>query len=241
MVYRLPFCVTHGGETVNYERILVFGAHPDDETTMAGTMAKLASEGCKVYVAIMTDGCEGYPKPEWKDTIVEMRRAEQKACDEVLGVTKRYNYDAPDQGLECDKETLSWCVKVIREVKPDALFNHGPVDVHRDHRRTHEIVHDAVFHAGEPVNADLGEPHTTPHVYYYKAVTAPLPKITIDVTDFCEKPAESRATQTSQHILWNRFEKDWTDIIERLKRDRPKTVETFWICEQTKLDAFLSP
>ena len=223
---------------MNYERILVFGAHPDDETTMAGTMAKLASEGTKVYVAIMTDGCEGYPKPEWKQKIVEMRKAEQAACDKVLGVTERFNYDAPDQGLVCDKETLCWCIGVIRKVKPDAVFNHGPVDVHTDHRNTHKVVRDAVFHAGQPVNADLGPPHRVPHVYYYKAVTAPLPTVTIDVTDFCEKRAESRMTQTSQHLLWHRDEVEWKALVEKLRRERPKTTETFWICDQTRMDAF---
>ena len=48
---------------MTYRRVLVFGAHPDDETTMAGTMARLAFGGTKVYVAILTDGREGYPKP----------------------------------------------------------------------------------------------------------------------------------------------------------------------------------
>ncbi|HUU42800.1 MAG TPA: PIG-L family deacetylase [Planctomycetota bacterium] len=223
---------------MNYRRILVFGAHPDDETTMAGTMAKLASEGCEVHVAILTDGCEGYPDPGLKDRIVAMRRDEQAACDRVLGVTKRHNYDAPDQGLTCDKPTLLWCMRVIREVKPDAVFNHGPADVHNDHRRTHEVVRDAVFHAGQPVNAEIGAPHRTPHVYYYKAVREALPTVTVDVTDFCWKSAESRATQTSQHPLWNRFAKDWADLITKLKRERPTTAETFWICDQTKLRAF---
>lgn len=223
---------------MNYQRILVFGAHPDDETTMAGTMAKLAAEGCEVYVAIMTDGCEGYPKPEWKDSIVAMRKVEQTACDEVLGVTKRFNYDAPDQGLVCDKETLSWCIHVIRETRPDAVFNHGPVDVHNDHRHTHEVVHDAVFHAGQPVNADLGPPWRTPHVYYYKAVKDALPTVTIDVTGYCEKHVESRATQTSQFALWHKTKEDFDREVARLKRERPETFETFYLCDQTRLSAF---
>jgi LmbE family N-acetylglucosaminyl deacetylase len=226
---------------MNYGRILVFGAHPDDETTMAGTMTKLAAEGGKVYVAILTDGCEGYPDPSWKDRIVAMRREEQAACNRVLGITRRFNYDAPDQGLTCDKPTLSWCIRVIRETRPDAVFNHGPADVHRDHRRTHELVTDAVFHAGEPVNAELGGPWRTPHVYYYKAVTAPLPRVTIDVTGFCEKRAESRMTQTSQHTLWHRDADEWKALVEQLKRERPHTVETFWIAPATRLSTFLDP
>ena len=64
---------------MNYQRILVFGAHPDDEQTMAGTMAKMADMGVEVYVAIFTDGREGYPEPWMKDRIVEMRRAEGEA------------------------------------------------------------------------------------------------------------------------------------------------------------------
>ena len=35
---------------MDYERILVFGAHPDDELMMSGTMAKLAHQGVEVAV-----------------------------------------------------------------------------------------------------------------------------------------------------------------------------------------------
>ena len=225
---------------MNYERVLVFGAHPDDETTMAGTIAKMASEGTKVYVAILTDGREGYPKPEWRDKIVAMRKAEQADCDKVLGTTERFNYDAPDQGLVEDTQTLRWCIRVIRQAKPQAVFNHGPVDVHRDHRRTCQIVRDAVFHAGQPVNAELGEPHQVPFTYYYKAVTAPLPKIAIDVTDFCWKHTETLMTQTSQHIMWKKTRADFQAEVEKLKRERPRTVETFWIAEQTQMNDFVA-
>jgi len=80
---------------MDYERILVFGAHPDDEFTMAGTMAKLADAGVKVYVATMTNGNEGYPRPEWRDTIVEMRRAEAAEADKVLGVARTWPSHSP--------------------------------------------------------------------------------------------------------------------------------------------------
>ena len=84
---------------MNYERILVFGAHPDDEQTMAGTMAKLTDLGVEVYVAIFTDGREGYPEPWMREKIVEMRRAEGEASDRVLGVKERYRFERPDTGL----------------------------------------------------------------------------------------------------------------------------------------------
>ena len=48
---------------MNYTRILVFGAHPDDEIRMAGTMAKLSAQGAQVVMAIFTNGSEGLSTP----------------------------------------------------------------------------------------------------------------------------------------------------------------------------------
>ena len=91
---------------MNYKRILVFGAHPDDEMTMAAAMKKLSDLGVEVHVCISTDGCEGYPRPEWKDSIVEMRKKEQDEADQVMGVAKRHHIDSPDMGLVNDKGTF---------------------------------------------------------------------------------------------------------------------------------------
>jgi LmbE family N-acetylglucosaminyl deacetylase len=55
---------------MDYKRIMVFGAHADDEITMSGTIAKMANAGVRVVVITMTNGCEGYPRPDMKDTIV---------------------------------------------------------------------------------------------------------------------------------------------------------------------------
>ena len=85
---------------MNYRSILVFGAHPDDETTMAGTMSKLAAEGCAVHIAIMTDGCEGYPRPGMTDEVVQMRRKEAEHCDKVLGIARRVWLGRPDMALK---------------------------------------------------------------------------------------------------------------------------------------------
>ncbi|MCK4300830.1 MAG: PIG-L family deacetylase [Planctomycetes bacterium] len=224
---------------MNYERILVFGAHPDDEMTMAGTMAKLISQGTEVYICIMTDGCEGYPKPEWKDEIVAMRRQEQLDCDAVLGTTKRYNLDFPDMALADDKETLQRVIQVIREVRPDAMFTHGPHDKHRDHRRTCAVTVEAYFHAGQSVAAELGEPFRPRHLYYYKAVRDERPTIEIDCTGFAHVPVLVRATQVSQHIHWQRTREDFLREAEELKAANPPYSERFWLVEKTVLHDFL--
>ncbi|MFQ5810577.1 MAG: PIG-L deacetylase family protein, partial [Armatimonadota bacterium] len=182
---------------MNYETILVFGAHPDDEITMGGAMAKLSQQGAEVVVVIMTDGCEGYPREDMRDTIVELRRQEMAECDKVLGIRRRIAVGKPDMGLVNDKETLQECVRIIREVRPDALFTHGPHEHHRDHVNTHAISIEAQWHAGEPVVAALGAPYLTPHVYYYKGVMDRRPSVVIDVSDTAHLKSLARGTQVS--------------------------------------------
>jgi len=217
---------------VNYERILVCGAHPDDELTMAATMAKLADQGCEVYVCISTDGCEGYPKPEWKDKIVEMRRQEQEECDKVLGIKQRYHIGAPDMGLENNKQYFQRFIEVIREVRPQALFTHGPHEYHRDHRGTHELALEAVWQAGQPVSADLGQPWVTPHVFYYKGVADRRAMFRVDVSEYAHKRLEARATQVSQHTLFGMTREEFLRQAEELKRAGGKHYDTFWPTER---------
>jgi len=112
---------------MNYRRILVFGAHPDDEITMAATIAKLAASGVEVNVATMTDGSEGFPSPDWRDRIVAMRAAEMDECDRVLGVKHRFRLNYPDMGLVHNKQVFKDCIRAVREAKPDAVFTHPSV------------------------------------------------------------------------------------------------------------------
>ena len=53
-------------------RVLVWAAHPDDELTMAGTIAMFKAQGAKVYIAMLMTGSEGFPRVEWKDKIVDI-------------------------------------------------------------------------------------------------------------------------------------------------------------------------
>jgi len=143
---------------MDYKRVLVFGAHPDDELGMSPAMALMASRGVHVAVCIATDGSEGYPRPEWKDTIVQMRAKEMEEADKVVGIAQRICLGIEDMGLTNDKETFKRFIKVIRDVRPDVVFTHGPHDIHRDHLATHALSKEATWQAGQPVSADLGEP-----------------------------------------------------------------------------------
>jgi len=224
---------------VDYKRILVFGAHPDDELTMAGTMAKLAAEGVHVAVATMTNGSEGYPRPEMRDEIVAMRAKEMDGADKAIGIARRYRIGSDDMGLTADKATVKACIRVVREVRPHAVFTHGPHDRHRDHLATHTIAVQATWHAGEPVAAELGESWRTPHIYYYKSCKLDLPSVVIDTTAWQHKRPEALATQVSQHTLFHRTQEEFLADAARLKADPPPASERFWIVPTNEFRDFL--
>ena len=227
---------------MNYRRILVFGAHPDDEIRMAGTMAKLAASGVQVFVAIMTDGSEGFPDPTWRDRIVAMRAAEMEECDQVLGITKRFRINCPDMGLVHGKQVFKDCIRAVREAKPDAVFTHGPTGINPDHLATFQITVPAVWQAGQPVAADLGESWQVRHLYYYKEVETSVravgPTVTFDVTGYDHYPLLANATQVSQHTLFGRTRAELEAEAERVRLANRPAAETFWMSERFRLVDF---
>ena len=224
---------------MNYKRILVFGAHPDDEMTMSGTMVKFSQAGRRVVVVTMADGSEGYPRVDMKDQVAEMRRQEAAEADKVLGIARRVMLNCPDMAVVNDKETLKKCIQIIREEKPEAVFTHGPSDRHRDHLNTHAITIEAVWHAGQPVSSALGPSWRTPYLYYYKGCPGGLPTIEIDVTDTAYKRLEAWATQVSQHTLARGTKEEFLEKAKRMKESGEKQTETFWIMDWNIFTDFL--
>jgi len=225
---------------MDYKRILVFGAHPDDELTMAGTMAKLAGDGVHVAICTPTNGSEGFPRPEMKDSIVAVRAKEMAEADKVLGASERICIGAEDMGLTNDKATFKEFIRVIRAVRPDVVFTHGPHDMHRDHLATHAISKEAYWQAGQPVSTDLGEPWRAPYLIYYKGVADRQPDIVLDVTGFAHIRVLARATQVSQYTLWGRTREDFEREAEQIRNSPGPHTETFWFSERMHL-SYLPP
>jgi len=225
---------------MDYKRVLVFGAHPDDELTMAPTMAMLADRGVEVYICIATNGSEGYPRPEWRDQIVAMRAQEMIEADRLIGTTERICIGADDMGLTNDKPTFKAFIEVIRRVRPHVIFTHGPHDMHRDHLATHAISIEAAWQAGSPVSAELGETWRTPYILYYKAVQDRQPDIVLDVRAWAHIRPLTQATQVSQLTLWNTTVEQLEAEGERLRHSDAPFTNTFWFYERTHL-SYLPP
>lgn len=126
--------------------ILVVAAHPDDEVLgCGGTIAKLASEGCRVYTLILGEGVTSRDNKrsvtKRKSSIIGLKK-EALAANRILGVTEVFSYNLPDNRF--DTVPLLDVVKVIENVKskikPDMIFTHYYADLNLDHRVTYEAV-----------------------------------------------------------------------------------------------------
>jgi LmbE family N-acetylglucosaminyl deacetylase len=186
----------------DWRRVLVFGAHVDDEIIgPGGTIARLSGQGTEVFVVTFTGGTKdtGYSRPDLKDKIADMRRAEAGAADAILGIKERIFLGRPSQGVVNDTATYQECVRLIRQIRPDVIFSHWYEDKHRDHRAVAEITDEARWKAWDHVLADLGAPYYTPEFYFYEILELfPHPTILVDITDGMNAKIEAMEAMTSQ-------------------------------------------
>lgn len=121
--------------------ILAIGAHGDDlELFCAGTLARYAERGDKVFMCVVTDG-RGRPKGD-EQQIIAIRKAESAASAAVIGA-EAISMGIPDGGVWFDEATRHKFIEVIRECKPDLIITHPADDYHPDHKTTSRLVMDA--------------------------------------------------------------------------------------------------
>lgn len=119
-------------------KILIIGAHPDDESLgLGGSIKKFSDEGSEIFFLCFTDGQYGRDTSE--SGITERENQARKACS-ILGINNSKFHRYHDQKL--DSVSLIDLVKNIEEVlnsfKPNIVFTHFWGDVNQDHRRVFE-------------------------------------------------------------------------------------------------------
>ncbi len=185
---------------LEFKRILVFASHTDDEIIgPGGTIARLSSNGAEIVVVTFTGGETSYQKGQRPEEMLRQRQEEAQECDRVLGISRRIMLGKPTQGVTNDRETYQECVRIIRQVRPEAIFTHYREDKHRDHRAVSEITDEARWKASENVLGDMEAPWYTPHLYHYEVLELfTHPSIVVDITDTFERKLEAMRTQASQ-------------------------------------------
>jgi LmbE family N-acetylglucosaminyl deacetylase len=129
-------------------RLLALFAHPDDELSAGGTLARYAQEGVAVTLVCATRGEAAtiYSPPEYgatADNLAEVRTRELECCCAALGIDDLRWLDWPDGCVASyDRdEAVAQVVGLLRELRPQVVISH-PANggyPHPDHIAIHEI------------------------------------------------------------------------------------------------------
>lgn len=116
---------------IEYRRILVIGAHPDDiELGCFGTLLKAKDLGAEIYVVIMAS-CE---EDGWGwQRVDESRAAFRDLADRITFLNFSHDELVPSQKTV---QSLSECLDLVG---PDVILTHTRWDTHQDHRAVEQI------------------------------------------------------------------------------------------------------
>jgi len=129
------------------EKVLVIGAHPDDETLgVGGTIALHSRNGDKIYVLIFADGESA--RSGGFNNIEKRQKQAKKACA-LLGVTVLKFLNYPDQKLDTISlvDLAKQIEDIIRKWHPTIIYTHYGEDLNQDHKR----IFDATLIAARPI------------------------------------------------------------------------------------------
>ncbi len=155
------------GSDTEKKIILTVFAHPDDETTMGGVLAKYAEKN-EVYLLLATDGRYGVTDHMGippGDSLVELRKKEAiRSCSSLgihppiflglqdgLGLNGHGNFYEQEPML---KESL---LEAIQDIQPDLIITFGPDGDtgHPDHRLLGAITTELLLREGLTSQIDL--------------------------------------------------------------------------------------
>jgi LmbE family N-acetylglucosaminyl deacetylase len=145
------------------ERALVVVAHPDDcDFLAASVLSAWVRQGCSGAVCLVTDGDAGSDDPTIPPgELSRIRLEEQRAAAAHLGVSEVRCLGYPDGVLENTLAVRRDLVRVIRELRPEAVitmdpnnrwFGRGYIN-HPDHRAAGDAALDAIFPSARDARA----------------------------------------------------------------------------------------
>ncbi len=169
--------------------LMAVHAHPDDECSTGGTLARYAHEGHTTVLVTCTGGEEGeIVDPDMdaeaiKPRLADVRLGELNAAAGVLGITHLEMLGYRDSGMagtpanedprsfnNADPdEATGRLVALVRRYRPHVLFTYAEDGGygHPDHLMAHRITVAAFDAAGDPAYApEAGAPWTPQKLYY---------------------------------------------------------------------------
>jgi len=125
-------------------KILMIGAHQDDNEFRCGGLAKkYVDMGYEVRFLSLCNGCGGHHIMTPEETTAR-RAQESAAVAKLLGV--QYDvWDIDDCSIVPDLETRRRLIRYIRTFSPDLIVTHRTNDYHADHRAAGQLMQDASY------------------------------------------------------------------------------------------------
>jgi LmbE family N-acetylglucosaminyl deacetylase len=193
-------------------RAFAIAAHPDDiEFVMAGTLIRLRDAGYEIHYMNIANGCCGSTVYD-AVTAAKIRREEGIAACRVIGAMFHESL-TNDLEIFYDRDTLLRLAAVMREVAPEIVLTHSPVDYMEDHTNACRLAVTAAFSRGMP-NFPVNPPrpaidqpvtvyHAQPHGNCDPLGQPVRPSLFVDVTGVIDQKTAMLAAHQSQ--------KQWLD------------------------------
>jgi len=199
-------------------RILAIGAHPDDlEILCAGTLAKCAKRGDKIFMTNLCKGDKGtFSIPPQR--LAKIRKKEAQNSAKIIGAIYEGGF-FPDLDLYLNKKFIKIVVGIIRRAQPDVIITHSPSDYMADHTTTSRLACDASFIATLPnYKTDEEATKVIPPVFFMdnEAGVNFSPTEYVDISDVMEIKEKMLLCHKSQYT-WLK-EHDNIDYVEFMKK-----------------------
>jgi len=186
------------------KKLIVFAAHPDDETIgCGGTIKKLSQNGCEVIVVFATTGNTGIDQSRsYEKNIKNIRLKEANSAAKILGIKKIISWKNSSQELQYNIKSLHSAIKLIRKEKPDLIISHSNIDKHNDHIVLNKIITQACLKAGENLLPSLGSTYRVKNVWAFEVVNI-LSNIdyVVDISDQLKFKIDAINKYKSQHKI----------------------------------------
>ncbi len=131
------------------KRVLAIGAHPDDiEFVMAGTLILLGRAGYELHYLNLANGCCGSTTLSAPHA-AELRQSEAIRAADLIGAEFHASL-CDDLAIFYDQPTLARLAAIVREIEPEILLTHPPVDYMEDHTNACRLAVTAAFVRGMP-------------------------------------------------------------------------------------------
>ena len=189
--------------------ILCIGAHPDDnEFSVGGTAARLRARGDAVRFVSVTTGDKGHFYEEYKADparLAARRLIEAQNAATVIGADFQ-TLGVHDGEVYVDRPTTEAMVRCLRSFGepgkgPDLVLLNRPVDYHRDHRYTAQLVLDATYMLTVPLMCpDTRHLDRMPvFAYWYDPFRA---DIAVPIDDGMDQKIDMACAHVSQVFEW---------------------------------------